>query len=160
MSTLATVALLCILPISELRGGLPYALASGWKPAAAIPVCILLNCLACPITYGFVNTAHRFLVQWRPYERVFDRLINRARRKVAPAVRRYGTWGLIIFIGIPLPMTGAYTGAIGAWVLGMSFRRSLLPVCAGVVLAGLIVTAVYYLVTVAGLEALRIFIKE
>jgi uncharacterized membrane protein len=159
MSTFITVAFLCLLPISELRGGLPYALASGWHPAAAVTACVLLNCLAGPITYGFVNTVHRLLVRWKPYERVFDSLINRARRKVAPEVERYGTWGLIVFIGIPLPLTGAYTGAMGAWVLGMSFRRAFLPVCAGVLLAGVIVTAVYYLVTVAGVEALRIFIK-
>ncbi len=159
MSTFLTVALLCLLPISELRGGLPFALASGWPALLAVPVCILLNCLAGPITYAFVNTVHRLLVRWKPYERVFDKLINRARRKVAPQVERYGTWGLIIFIGIPLPLTGAYTGAMGAWVLGMSFRRAVLPVCAGVILAGAIVTAVYYLVTVAGVEALRIFIK-
>jgi uncharacterized membrane protein len=159
MSTFLTVAFLCLLPISELRGGLPYALASGWSPAAAIPACVLLNSLAGPITYGFLGTVHRMLVRWRPYERVFDRLINRARRKVAPDVERYGAWGLVVFVGIPLPFTGAYTGAIGAWVLGMSFRRAILPVCTGVLLAGAIVTAVYYLVTVAGVEALRIFIK-
>lgn len=160
MSTFLTVALLCLLPISELRGGLPYALARGWTPFAAVPICILLNSLAGPVTYAFLGTVHRLLVRWRPYERVFDRLINRARRKVAPQVQRYGTWGLIVFIGIPLPLTGAYTGAMGAWVLGMSFRRAILPVCAGVLLAAVIVTAVYYLVTAAGLEALRIFIKE
>ncbi len=160
MSTFLTAAILCLLPISELRGGLPYALARGWTPLAAIPVCVVLNCLAGPVTYAFLGTAHRLLARWRPYERVFDRLINRARRKVAPHVARYGALGLVVFVGIPLPFTGAYTGALGAWVLGVSFRRAILPICLGVLLAGIIVTAVYYLVTVAGLEALRIFIKE
>jgi uncharacterized membrane protein len=159
MSTFLTVAILCLLPISELRGGLPYALARGWAPAAAVPVCVLLNCLAAPVTYGFVSTVHRFLVRFKPYERVFDRLINRARRKVAPQVARFGAWGLVVFVGVPLPFTGAYTGAMGAWVLGMSFRRAILPVCAGVLLAAAIVTAVYYLVTIGGVEALRVFIK-
>jgi len=160
MSTLLTVILLCLLPVSELRGGLPFALASGWAPAVAVPVCIALNCLAGPITYAFLGTGHRLLARWKPYALLFDRLINRARRKVAPAVERYGTWGLIVFVGIPLPLTGAYTGAMGAWVLGMSFRRAILPTCVGVLLAGIVVTAVYYLVTVAGVEALRLFIKD
>jgi uncharacterized membrane protein len=126
---------------------------------AAFAACVLLNSLAAPIMYAFIGTLHRLLVRWGPYERAFDRLVNRARRKVAPQVRRYGAWGLIVFVGIPLPMTGAYTGAMGAWVLGMSLRRAVLPLFAGVALAGVIVTAVYYLVTVAGVEALRIFIK-
>lgn len=160
MSTFLTVALLCLLPVSELRGGLPYALASGWTPVAAFSVCVVFNCLAGPVTYAFLGTAHRLLVRWKSYERAFDRLINRSRRKVAPYVSRYGALGLIVFVGIPLPFTGAYTGALGAWVLGIPFRRAVGPVCAGVLLAAIIVTAVYYLVTVAGLEALRIFIKE
>ena len=56
-------------------------------------------------------------------------------------------------------MTGACTGSLGAWVLGLSFRRAFLPITAGVIVAAMIVTAVYYLVTVGGMEALRIFIK-
>ena len=152
-------ALLCLLPISELRGGLPYALAHDVPLPVAFLVSVAFNAATIPLTFAFLSTAHRLLESWRLYARVFERIVGRARRRVARTVERHGRWGLVLFVGIPLPITGAYTGALGAWVLGMPLRRAFAPICAGVLLAAVIVTLVYYAVITGGHQALRIFIK-
>ena len=151
---LVSVAL-CLLPISELRGGLPYALASGIPLAVALPVCIGANALAGPLVYLFLSTLHKLLYRWPLYLRFYEAVLARARTKVHAAVERYGYWGLAVFVAIPLPMTGAYTGTLGAWVLGMQRRKALLAVTAGVVVAGAVVATV----TVLGIKALSFFIK-
>ena len=75
---------------------------------------------------------------------------------VKPNGDKYGYWGLAIFVSIPLPFTGAWTGALGAWILGMDRKRSMLVVAAGVLMAGVIVTLVVGL----GVGALSFLIKK
>jgi uncharacterized membrane protein len=82
--------------------------------------------------------------------------VDRSRRRIHSVVERYGYWGLMIFVAIPLPLTGAYTGALGAWVLGMRRWKSVLFITLGVALAGLIVSLVYLL----GLRALYFLLKK
>ena len=71
-------------------------------------------------------------------------------------VERYGYLGIMLFVAIPLPITGAWTGTLGAWILGMDRRKSILAVAAGVVIAGVIVSLVVGL----GIGALSIFTKS
>jgi uncharacterized membrane protein len=93
---------------------------------------------------------------WRWYKRFFDRFVERARNKLAGGVAKWGWLGIAVFVAIPLPITGAWTGTLGAWVLGVSKRRTMLAVVLGVIVAGAIVSAVVTL----GIGALRLFIKE
>ena len=159
-STLLLTAFFCILPISELRGGLPYALANGIPLVPSYLFCVFINLLVAPLVLLFLNSLHRLLSRIPLYCRLFDRIVSRARRKIEAKVEKHGYWGLALFVGIPLPITGAYTGALGAWVLGMKPRKSILAISAGVLIAGLVVAGVFYLVTELGVEALKIFIKE
>ena len=77
------------------------------------------------------------------------------------AATRFAEWlrvfyfGLMFFVAIPLPITGAYTGALGAWVLGLDPKRSYLAISAGVLISGIVVTSV----TLLGIEALSVFVK-
>ena len=160
VNTLILVALLCLLPISELRGGLPFALSHGLPLVPSLAFCVVLNALVGPFVFLFLSTLHRAFSHIKAYRYIFERLVERARRKLKTKVERYGYWGLVVFVGIPLPVTGAYTGALGAWILGMEPRRSSLFIAIGVTMAAAIVSVVYYLVTELGFEALRIFIKS
>jgi len=153
---IAWAVLLSLLPISELRGSIPYALANGMPVAAAFALCVGVNVLVGPIAWLFLSTLHRLLSRWKPYAAVFERLVGRARRKVHTAVDRWGYWGLAVFVGIPLPFTGAWTGVLGAWVLGMEWRKSLAAVTAGVLAAGVIIT----LVASLGIKAFSFFLKS
>jgi uncharacterized membrane protein len=119
-----------------------------------------INVLVGPGVFLFLATFHRVLSGWRFYRKIFDRTVERARRKLREKVSKYGYWGIVVFVGIPLPVTGAYTGALGAWVLGMNPRKSMVFIAIGVCMAGLIVTGVYYVVTDLGIEALKIFLKS
>ncbi len=148
-------ALLSVLPISELRGGLPYALARGVPLIPAYLVCVLANALVGPLGFLFLSTLHGLFERWPPYRRFFERIIERSRKRVHRQVEKYGYAGLILFVAIPLPITGAYTGTLGAWVLGMDWRKALPALVSGVILAGIIVSTVYLL----GIKALDIFIK-
>jgi uncharacterized membrane protein len=154
--TLLVSILLCLLPIAELRGGLPYALAGGIPLVPAFLACVLANALVGPLVFLFLSTLHRLLDRWGAYHRLFERIVERARRKVHRAVERFGYVGLAVFVAIPLPLTGAYTGAIGAWVLGMNRWRSILAIAVGVAVAGAVVSAVYLL----GIRALFFFLKS
>jgi uncharacterized membrane protein len=154
-STIAWAVLLSLLPIAELRGSIPFSLANGMPVAAAFVLCVFTNMLVGPIGWLFLSTLHRLLSRWRPYATLFERLVERARRKVHAAIERWGYWGLILFVAVPLPFTGAWTGVLGAWVLGMEVRKSLLAVAAGVLIAGVVVTLVAWF----GIRAFSIFLK-
>jgi uncharacterized membrane protein len=154
--TVLVSILLCVLPISELRGGLPFALAGGLPVAPAYLICVLANALVGPLVFLFLSTLHRLLDRWAAYHRFFESIVERARRKVHRAVERYGYVGLAVFVAIPFPLTGAYTGAIGAWVLGMNRWKSILAVAIGVAVAGVVVASVY----LAGIRALYFFLKR
>lgn len=155
-STLAWAALLSLTPISELRGGIPFAVARGADILPAALWCVAWNALAAPLALLFLGTVHKLLYRWGRYASFFDRFIERARAKVHPKVERFGYWGLLVFVAIPLPVTGAWTGALGAWVLGMERKRAVLAIAAGVLVAGIIVSLVVGL----GIEAFSFFIKR
>jgi len=135
------VIVLAALPVSELRGAIPLALALGFSPLKAyvlsyignlIPVIPLLFLLQ-PIVYKF---RHIKIVK-----RFFDWLFERTRRKAA-LVERFEALGLILFVAIPLPVTGAWTGCMAATLFKIRFRYAFLAIIAGVMIAGFIVLGV------------------
>ena len=148
-------AVFALLPIAELRGAIPYALINDIPLPTAFLMSVGLNACVGPIVYGFLSTLHKILSRMDWYNRFFNKLITRARTRLQGKVAKYGYWGIIIFVAIPLPITGAYTGTLGAWVLGMDKKKTFLAVVAGVIIAGVIVS----LVTVFGIETLSFFTK-
>ena len=155
LRTILVTLTLCLLPISELRGGLPFALSNGIPLPAAYLICVGANGLVAPLVYLFLSSLHKLLERWQPYRRFFEHIVERSRRKVHAKVEKYGYAGLILFVAIPLPITGAYTGTLGAWILGMDRRKTILAVFGGVIIAGIIVATVYTL----GIKALYFFLK-
>ena len=152
-------AILSLLPISELRGGIPYAIYHDIPWYIAWPFASAVNALVAPLCWLFLSTIHRlFYDVWNFswYHSFFDHLVERARQKLHKGIEKWGAFGIALFVGVPLPMTGAWTGTIGAWVLGLSKRKTLFAVILGVIIAGAIVTAVMHL----GLSAFRIFVKN
>lgn len=148
--------LITLLPVFELRGAIPYAMAQGASPLLIYAVCVLTNAAVGPLVFLFLSTFHRWFAHLSWYQSFFDKLVIRARKKVKTKVDRYGYLGLALFVAIPLPITGAYTGSLGAWVLGMHRGKTFLAVTLGVLIAGVVVTLVTYL----GIEALSLFVKE
>jgi uncharacterized membrane protein len=149
-------AFFSLLPISELRGGIPVALANGIPWFIAWPFASAVNALAAPFCWIFLSTVHRLFYGFSWYRVLFDRFVNRARKKLEKGIEKWGALGVSVFVAIPLPMTGAWTGTLGAWVLGLPKRKTLPAVILGVAAAGGIVTAVMLL----GRGAFGVFIKE
>jgi len=146
MNPLFLAILLSMSPISELRGGIPYALSQGFSVQNAFLVCVLANIVAAVLIMVFLTFLHSFFLRFLFYRKTFDYFIERARIKSKKMEKDMGNWGylaLCIFVAIPLPMTGAWTGTLIAWLLGLDKIKSVSAIALGVVIAGVIVTLVY-----------------
>ena len=131
-------------------------LSSGLPLTVVFPVAVISNILVFPIFYLFLTFIHDLLMRLKFYRRYFDFFLERTRRKVGPKVEKYGYFGLTLFVAIPLPVTGAYTGTLGAWFFKMKKRKSFLAVSLGVVIAGIIVS----IVSIFGIHVFDIFLKK
>lgn len=141
-----------IIPVSELRGAIPFAYFNGVPLWLSFILGVLSNALVPFIGFLFFATLHKLLDKWNLYHKFFEKTIERARRKVGEKVKKYGLLGLMLFVAIPLPITGAWTGTIGAWVLGLEKKKSILFILLGVLIAGIIVSTVVY--TGAGIASI------
>lgn len=156
MNILLYAVVLSLLPISELRGGIPYAAANGISIAVAYIVCVLSNMLVIPIVFVFLETLHGSFYKLKPYRLLFDKWVTRTQRKAERNVEKYGYWGIMLFVAIPLPITGAYTGTLAAWLLRLDKRRAFWYLALGVVIAGIVVSTA----TLTGIGLLNIFTKR
>lgn len=156
MNTILGTIFLGLLPISELRGAIPFAYFREMPLVWAALIGIGSNLLVSPLAYVFLSFIHRFFYDhWQFYKRIFDKTVVRTRAKLAPKVATLGFFGVMLFVGIPLPITGAWTGTLGAWVLGLDRKKSILAVSAGVLMSGTIVTIIILL----GKGASSLFVK-
>jgi uncharacterized membrane protein len=154
--TLFWTAFLTFLPISELRGAIPFAIARGMDWRWAYLYAVGLNALVAPACWVFLSTFHKLFLKMNWYRSFFDRFVEKARGKIHAGVENWGWFGIAVFVAIPLPITGAWTGTLGAWTLGLSKKKTMLAVILGVAGAGVIVTAV----VVLGAHAFDIFVKR
>ncbi len=135
------VFLVAMLPIIELRGAIPYGVAFGLPVPLTFVLAIVGNMVPVPFIYLF---ARKVLV-WGADKRWIGKLFrfflekgDRAGRKLQEKAGHGLFWALLLFVGIPLPGTGAWTGTLGASVLNMGFKESVLANLGGVLLAGVI----------------------
>jgi uncharacterized membrane protein len=136
------VFLISAAPISELRGGIPTGLFEfdlSWY--SVFLVSFLGNLLPVPFLLLFLDPLSRYLSKIKIFDRVLEWLFKRTRRR-GRTVERYGRIGLTLFVAVPLPITGAWTGALVAFLLGMEFKRAFISIALGVFIAGVIVTSV------------------
>lgn len=134
--------LISMIPLVELRGAVPYAISTGIPLWQALLIGVIGNMLPVPIIFFFA----RHILEWGKEKPIignfFSWCLNKGHRggqKLEEAAGDKGIfWTLLLFVGIPLPGTGAWTGTLAASILDWDFKRSVLAVMLGVVLAGLI----------------------
>ena len=143
------------LPISELRGAIPFAIANNVPWYAAYAMAVFFNAAVAPVCWLFLSTLNKLFLKITWYKSFFERFIGRARNKLHGKVEKWGWLGVAVFVAIPLPLTGAWTGTLGAWVLGLSKRKTMAAVVICVLVSGAIVTTVVLL----GIQALSLFVK-
>ncbi len=146
------IALLSLVPWVELRGSVPLAIAKGHPPLFSFLVCTFTNLLViAPAWVALDLCYHRFLSRFRWVRGK----VEGVRAKGTPYVQRYELVGLMLFVSLPLPGTGAYAGTLLAWLLGLPKAKAWVAVAAGVVVAGLLVTAA----SVGAAAGLRLFLR-
>ena len=156
MNDILIIILLTLLPALELRASIPYGiLVSQMHWLTVFLICVIVNAILGPVIYVLLDKFIHVFLRVKRFERMWDRTVERTQRKIHKYVEKYGVWGLSIFIGIPLPGSGSYTGAIAAYLLGFRLRRFILANIIGVLIAGTIVT----IVVLMGGEVFRIFLK-
>ncbi len=149
-----TVFGISMVPVIELRGALPTALAMGMNPILAYILCVVGNSLPVPFLVMFVRPIFEWMKKKSDrLRKIVEKLEAKAEGKV-DKVRKYEKLGLFVFVAIPLPGTGAWTGSLIAAVFGMRLKDSVPMILLGVAVAGIIVSIVYYLVYFLGISAL------
>lgn len=132
-----------MVPIVELRGGIPFGAALGLPPAPVMGAAILGNLIPIPFIILFIKKIFRWMRQFEPLEKLVSHFESKAESK-SDRVTRYKKFGLCLFVAIPLPGTGAWMGALIAALLDMKLRDSFPIITLGVCIASLIVTGVTY----------------
>jgi uncharacterized membrane protein len=136
----AQVFLLSALPIAELRGGIPLAIngfGMPWQQAFVIAVVGNLTPVI-PILFA-LGPVTRYLERWAPARRMIEALFARTRRR-SGLIEKYEAVGLMLFVAVPLPMTGAWTGVLAAHIFGIRPLYAIPAVALGVAIAGVVVT--------------------
>lgn len=137
--------LISISPVGEARAGIPYAITVGKIPVwLALVVGLAANLLVFPLFYSIIRYSNKVLWRRRFYKKSSVYLSRRAKKKVGGSINKYGIWGLMVFVMIPLPVTGAYIGTIAAFVLGMDYKKAFLAVSLGVTISCVLIAAGFY----------------
>lgn len=146
MRQLILAVILSVLPVVELRGGLPvainYALNNNISVWPVFFLIVLANIFVIFLIFLFLDFLHSSFMKIRAYRDTFDFFLERARKKakkVEKDMKNYGYLALAIFVAIPLPLTGAWTGCLIAWILGLERKKSILAISAGVFAAGIVI---------------------
>lgn len=156
MNEVLQLVLLTLVPGLELRASIPYGIISldmSWT--LVVLICVVANALLGPIVFLLLKWFVVFVRKIDFLDRLYQKAIVRTQKKIRVYVDKYGVWGLAVFIGIPLPGSGSYTGALGAHILGLDFKKFIIANIIGVIVAAFAVT----IVTLTGSGLFDLFVK-
>ena len=137
------IFIISLLPILELRGGLIAARILGVEFIKAFIICYIANIIPVPFILLFINWIFNKMSKWKPTKKIVDWLSNKTLKK-KEQIDKYGYFGLFLFVGIPLPGTGAWTGALLAILLNLEKKKSFIAIALGVLAAGIIMSLLSY----------------
>ena len=133
-----------MIPVGELRAGLPYGIAQGLEYPLALMAALLGNMVPVPFIIVYIKRIFEWMRKYMPrLNSLVTKLENRAHLK-GETVEKYGHWGLLIFVAIPLPGTGAWTGALIAALLNIRTAKAVPVILIGVCIAAAIMTLITY----------------
>lgn len=137
------IFIISMIPILELRGGLLAASLLNISMVKAIPICILGNIIPIPFILLFIKQIFKWLKKTKIFRGLIIKMENRAMGK-SDQIKRYEFLGLLLFVGIPLPGTGAWTGALIASLLEVDIKKSSIAILCGLFMASAIMYIVSY----------------
>ncbi|MCI6629213.1 MAG: small multi-drug export protein [Lachnospiraceae bacterium] len=137
------IFIISMIPILELRGGLIAASLLQVPITTAIPICIIGNIIPIPFILLFIKQVFKWLKKVKLFRGIIERLEKRAMGK-SDAIKKGEFWGLALFVGIPLPGTGAWTGSLIAALLEIDIKKAVIAELVGVAIATIIMSIVSY----------------
>ena len=143
ISTEGAVFIISMIPILELRGALLAASLLKISAAKALPICIVGNIVPIPFILLFIRQIFKWMKKTKTFRGLITKLENRAMGK-SDQIKRYEFLGLLLFVGIPLPGTGAWTGALIASLLEVDIKKSSIAILCGLFMASAIMYIVSY----------------
>lgn len=139
------IFLVSMIPILELRGGLLVASLLHVDPWVAIPICIIGNAIPVPFILLLINKIFELMKKYNILKGLVVKLENKAMGK-SETIQKYEFWGLVAFVGIPLPGTGAWTGSLIAALLRIKMKKSVPAIGLGILMATVIMYVVSYVI--------------
>ncbi|HDP67627.1 MAG TPA: hypothetical protein ENN20_03880 [Candidatus Marinimicrobia bacterium] len=157
MADILKMIAITFIPTLELRASIPYGIfGTEFHWFSVFIICVIANIIIGIIIYVFLEWIIRLMCFFRPVEILWNRYIERTQARISRGVEKYGEWAVAVFIGIPLPGSGVYTGAVASFLIGLNFKKFMIANIIGVIIAGVLVTAIC--LTGSGLS--QLFIKE
>jgi len=138
------VLLVSMLPILELRGGMIVASLCGLPLWEAFAICILGNLIPIPFILWLITPIFRWMKQWKIFRPLVEKLEKHATGEKSQRIRKVEFWGLMLFVGVPLPGTGAWTGCLIAALLNVDKKKATLAAILGVLIASVIMALFSY----------------
>lgn len=133
--------LLSISPLGEGRVGIPYGIINDLHPILALSVGLFANLLVFPLLIMLINYSNKKLWSVHFYRKYVVKLARRSKLLMGDNIKKYGVWGLMVFVMIPLPGTGAYMGTIASSILNLNRRESFFAVSVGIIISSIIIAA-------------------
>lgn len=137
------IFIISMCPILELRGGLLASAVLNVSIKKAIPICIIGNIIPIPLILLFIGRIFNRMKKYEKTSRIVCKLENKVLNK-SEQIQKYGFWGLVIFVGIPFPGTGSWTGSLIAELLGIDIKKALLAELIGIIMATIIMSILSY----------------
>ncbi len=135
------IFIMSMVPWLESRYVIPFAiLRFGWEWWQAFPLAILGNMVPVPFILLFFDSIEKFLRKYQLFGKFLDKLFNVTRKRADEKIKRYEYFGLLIFVAVPLPFTGAWTGSLIAYLFNLKFSKTMATILLGVIVASTITT--------------------
>lgn len=135
------------IPLGILKGkvDLPYGITLqgfGMHWALVFVICVATNAILGPVIYLILDKIIHIFLKVKIIDKFYQRMIERTQRKIHPYVEKWGWMGLALFIGLPIPGSGSYSGALGGYLLGIGYKKFIITNLIGVIIAGILVTII------------------
>jgi uncharacterized membrane protein len=157
MNNIIQLILVTFIPGLELRASIPYGITVLGMPwIKVVIITFITNILLGPIVYILLNNFVHIVIKINFFNKIYEKFVIRTQHKIENKVEKYGELGLALFIGVPLPGSGVYTGALAAFILGLNFKKFLIATVIGVFIAGILVT----IATLTGMGIFEFMLKK
>lgn len=167
IKTIIILVAVTLIPALELRASIPWGIFKMADKIAwplVVLVCVIANIILGWAVFLIMGPAFNFIRRWGWFDRTIWPILDRTQHKIHPFVEKYGELGVALFIGVPLPGSGVYTGAFGSYLIGLNKRKFAIANVIGVLIAAVAVTALCLLILkgAVGDDSLiaKLFIKQ